>query len=62
MPLKILEVHFHCAGLQNLVVALVVAGNCALVVAPCAFFHMMATFRGRRKGNLEFWRSKVDRS
>ena len=26
--------------------------DCALVVAPCAFSHMVVTFRGRRKGSL----------
>ena len=33
---------------------------CALVVVPCAFWYMVVTFRGRRKGNLVFWCSKVD--
>ena len=36
------------------------SNDCAIVVAPCAFWHMAITFRGRRKGNLVFWRSKVD--
>ena len=36
------------------------SSDCALVVAPCAFSHTVVTFRGRRKGNLVFWRFKVD--
>ena len=28
------------------------SNDCALVVVPCAFSHMVLTFRGRRKGNL----------
>ena len=35
------------------------SSDCALVVVPCAFSHMVVTFRGRRKGNLVFWCSKV---
>ena len=54
MPHEILEVHFDRADSQNLV------GWRALVVAPCAFSDMMVTFRGRRKGNVVFWWSKVD--
>ena len=61
MPLEILEVRFDCAGLQNLVGrGGGPFGDCALVVVPCAFSDMVATFRGRRKGNLVFWWSKVD--
>ena len=38
------------------------SNDCILVVtvAPCAFSHLVITFRGRRKGNLVFWCSKVD--
>ena len=36
------------------------SGDCALVVVPCKFWYMVVTFRGRRKENLVFWRSKVD--
>ena len=36
------------------------SNGCALVVVPCAVSHMVITFRGRRKGNLMFWRSQVD--
>ena len=46
MPLEILEVHFDCAGSQNLGGR----GGClALVVVLCAFLCMVATFRDRRK-------------
>ena len=38
----------------------IASNDCALVVEPCAFSHMVTTFRGRRKGNLVFWCSKVD--
>ena len=35
--------------------------DCALVVAPRAFSHTAATFRGRRRGgNLVLWWSKLD--
>ena len=38
MPLEILEVHFDCAGSQNLGgLAAGACRNCALVVVPCAF-------------------------
>ena len=36
------------------------SSDCALNVVPCAFSHMVVTFRGRRKGNLVLWCSKVD--
>ena len=42
------------------VAAVGASSDCALVVVPCAFSHMVVTFRGRRKGNLVFWCSKVD--
>ena len=28
------------------------SNDCALVLVPCAFSHMVVTFRGRRRGNL----------
>ena len=31
------------------------SNNCALVVVPWAFSHMVISFCGRRKGNLMFW-------
>ena len=36
------------------------SSDCALVVVLRASSHMVVTFRGRRKGNLVFWCSKVD--
>ena len=36
------------------------SSNCALVVVPCAFWYMVVTFRGRCKGNLVLWCSKVN--
>ena len=51
MPLDVVNVHFDFAGSQSLGAS----NDCALVVAPCAFLHMVVTFRGRRKGNLVFW-------
>ena len=45
------------------IVNVAVAGacrDCALVVVPRAFSHMVVTFRGKRKGNLVFWWSKAD--
>ena len=36
------------------------SSDCTLVVVPRAFSHMAVTFRGRGKGNLVFWCSKVD--
>ena len=43
MPLELLQVHFDCAGSLNLGVR---GGcfDCALVVVPCAFSHMVVTF------------------
>ena len=58
-PLEIFEVHFDCTGSVNLGVG---SDDCALVVAPRAFSHMVVTFRGRRKGNLVFWCFKADLS
>ena len=34
------------------------SSDCALVVVPCAFSHMVVTFRGRRKGTSCFGASK----
>ena len=42
------------------VAAVGASSDCALVVAPCAFWYTVVTLRGRRKGNVVFWRSKVD--
>ena len=46
-----------CAGSQNLGVRGGCFSDCALVVAPCAFWYKVVTFRGRRKGNLVFPKS-----
>ena len=35
------------------------SNDCPLVAVPCAFSHMVVTFRGRREGKLVFW-SQVD--
>ena len=59
-PLEILEVHFDCAGSQNLGGRGGACRDCALVVVPCAFSNMVVTFRGRHKGNLVFLWSKID--
>ena len=53
MALEILEVHFDCAGSQNLV-GRGGCRDCALVVALHAFSDMVVT------GNLVIWWSKVD--
>ena len=53
-------VHFDCAGSHSLGAAVRASNDCALVVVPCAFSHMMVTFRGRHRGNLVFWCFKVD--
>ena len=56
MPLKIFEVHFDCAGSQNLAQGAEGAcRDCALVAVSRAFSDMVVTFRGRCKGNLVFW-------
>ena len=55
-----LEVHFDCAGSQNLGVRGGCLSDCALLVVPRAFSDMVVTFRGMRRGNLVFWWSKVD--
>ena len=61
MPLEILQVHFDCAGSQNLLGAAGASRNCApAVVVPRAFSDMVVTFRGRREGSLVLWWSKVD--
>ena len=62
MPLDIVNVHFDCAGWARRiwVPAAGACRDCALVVVPCAFWYMVITFRGRRKGNLVFWCFKVD--
>ena len=36
------------------------SSDCVLVVVPCVFWCMVVTFRGRCKGNLVLWCSKVD--
>ena len=46
--------------MQIWVAATGASSDCALVVVPCASSHMVLTFRGRRKGNLVFWWSKVN--
>ena len=38
----------------------VASRDCALVVMSCAFSDMVVTFRGRHKGDLVFWWSKID--
>ena len=38
------------------------SNDCALVVVPRAFSHMVITFRGRRKGNLVLWCSTLTHS
>ena len=58
MPRESLEVHFEARRIWG--PAAGASDDCALVVAPCTFSHMMVTFRGRRKGNLVFWSLKVD--
>ena len=60
MPLETLEVHFDFAGSLNLGVCGGCFNDCALVVALCAFSHMVVTFRGRRKGKFVLLCSKVD--
>ena len=55
MPLEILEVHFDCASSQNLGGRARCLSRLRSRCGAVRISDMMATFRGRRMGNLVFW-------